>query len=308
MDRFREMEIFVAVATLGGFAKAGAALRISPPAVTRAVSGLEDRLGARLFQRTTRSLSLTEAGLRFLESARRLLAEVEDAEKTAVGETSVVQGHLVLTAPELFGRLILAPVLRDFLAAHPRVTAAAFLYDRVVNLVEEGIDLGVRIGALPDSSLIARRVGEVRRMLVASPGYLSSRGAPETPGDLKMHNMIVVTGLMPNREWRYQDEGRSKQVSLSPLLETNDGALAIAAAEAGEGIANVVSYMVAEQLREGQLLPVLDAFGPPPVPVQLVYPQSRQLASKVRGFLDFAPPRLAARIGPRGDHAAIGQA
>ncbi len=292
MDRLHEMEVFVAVADAGSFAGAGARLRMSPPAVTRAIASLEDRLGARLFNRTTRSLGLTEAGARFLESARRLLGEIEDAEKQAVGESAVPQGHLTITASVTFGRSILAPMVVDFLASHPGISASVILLDRIANLVEVGIDVAVRIASLPDSTLIARRVGEVRRILVASPAYLEQHGVPETPGDLRRHALIAFTGLMPNRTWRYVDDEGTNQISLAPRLEINDATASIGAAEAGNGITIALSYMVAEHLRRGRLVPVLDRYTPLPVPVHLVYPHSRLIASKVRAFVDFAAPRL----------------
>jgi DNA-binding transcriptional LysR family regulator len=292
MDRLQEMEVFVAVADAGSFAAAAARLRISPPAVTRAVASLEERLGARLLNRTTRSLGLTEVGARFLESARRLLAEVEAAEKDAVGETAVPHGHLAITASVTFGRSALAPVVSAFLDAHPRVTASVMLLDRVVNVVEEGFDVAVRIAALPDSSLMARRVGEIRRVLVASPGYLARRGVPQAPADLKLHAIIAFTALMPNREWRYTDARGANSVTLAPRLEINDAVAAIAACEAGEGITIALSYMVAEQVRSGRLVTLLDAFTPPPVPVHLVHAQARLVAPKIRAFVDFAAPLL----------------
>ncbi len=297
MDRLHEMEVFLAVADVGSFAGAGARQRISPPAVTRAVASLEDRLGARLFNRTTRSLSLTEAGARFLESTRRLLSEIETAEKDAVGETAIPQGHLTVTASVTFGRTVLSPIVGGFLDSYPRVTVAALLFDRVVNLVEEGIDVGVRIGDLPDSSLIARRVGEVRRILVASPGYLARSGMPSVPGDLKLHSIIAFTGLMANREWRYVDGKAAKKIALSPRMEVNDAGAAIAAAQAGDGITIALSYMVVDAVRDGRLVPVLGEFTPEPVPVHLVYPHSRLVAPKVRAFVDFAAPRLADILG-----------
>lgn len=292
MDRIQEMEVFVAVAEAGSFAGAGARMRISPPAVTRAIASLEERLGGRLFNRTTRSLSLTEAGMRFLESARRLLADVEEAERSAVGETAVPHGHLSITASVTFGRSALAPVVSAFLAAHPRVTASVVLLDRVVNLVEEGFDVAVRIAPMPDSSLMARRIGEIRRVLVASPEYVARRGAPQAPAELKTHALIAFTPLMPNREWRYVDARGANSVSLAPRFEINDAVAAIKACEAGDGITIALSYMVAEQVRSGRLVTVLDPFTPPPIPVHLVHAQSRLVAPKIRAFVDFATPIL----------------
>jgi DNA-binding transcriptional LysR family regulator len=292
VDRLHEMEVFVTVADAGSFAKAGARLRISPPAVTRAVASLEERLGARLFNRTTRSLSLTETGLRFLESAKRLLAELDAAERGAVGEDATPAGHLTVTTSVTFGRSAMAPVMTEFLRGHDRVTASLMLVDRVVNLVEEGIDVAVRIGQLPDSTLVSRRVGEVQRILVASPEYLAKHGDPGSPADLKGHSVIAFTGLMPNREWRFVDGATSSRVAVQPRFEVNDAFAAIDAAEAGDGITIAASFIVAQKIAAGRLTPVLAAYTPPPVAVQLVHPQSRLVAPKVRAFVDFAVPRL----------------
>lgn len=296
MDRLHELEVFVAVADAGGFAKAGARLRLSPPAVTRAISALEERLGARVFTRTTRRLTITDVGQRFLESARRILTDLDSAEKDAVGEAAVPNGHLTLTASVTFGRSALAPVACAFLNEHPRVTMSVLLLDRIANLVEEGIDLAVRIGHLPDSTLVAKKIGTVRRILVASPDYLARRGVPQTPADLRVHSMIAFTGLIPNREWRFLEGKRRNSISFVPRLEINDAVASIAAAEMGEGITIALSYMVADQIRDGRLAPVLDSFTPPPVPVHLVYPESRLIPSKLRAFVDFAAPRLRATL------------
>ncbi len=296
MDRLRELEVFVAVADAGGLARAGARLRISPPAVTRAVASLEARLGARLFNRTTRSLSLTEAGTRFLVSSRRLLAELGAAEREALGEEAEPAGALTVTASATFGRTTLAPIVRAFLKQQPKVSVSLLLLDRVVDLVEEGIDVAVRIGQLADSSLVARRVGEVRRVLVASPRYLAKHGRPAAPPELKNHELIAFTGLMPTREWRFGTGRAALHVAVAPRLEINDASAAIAAAEAGEGITIALSYMVAGALAAGRLATLLDEFMPPAVPVQLVYPHARLVAPKLRAFVDFAAPRLGAAL------------
>lgn len=292
MNRFHELQVFVAVAESAGFAKAAARLRSSPPTVTRAIAGLEQRLGARLFNRTTRSVRLTEAGLRFLERARHLLGALDTAEKELAGESGIPLGRLTITAPVVMGRTVLSGIVTGFLDVQPRVSAKIVLLDRVVNLVEEGFDIGLRVGQLPDSSLIARQVGEVRRVLVASPAYLRKRPAPTAPADLKSHSLIALTGLQPMEEWRFGQGKSAVRISLAPRFEINDAAAAIAAAEAGEGIAVVLSYMVAKAIGERRLVPVLDAIAPPPVPVQLVYPESRLVAPKVRAFVDYAAPRL----------------
>lgn len=291
MDRLRAMEVFVAVADAASFAKAAARLRISAPAATRAVAAIEDRLGVRLLQRTTRRVGLTEPGLRFLTSARRLLGELDEAERSAAGETAMPTGHLAITAPVTFGRMHVAAVVTDFLRAQPRMTASLWLFDRIVNLVEEGFDVAVRIGSLPDSSLVVRKVGEVRRVLVASPAYLRRRGAPRRPDDLKRHDIVAFAPLS-GREWRF-GEGRTG-VRAAPRLSVNDAAAAIALAMRGDGIVSALSYMVAPLVRARRLRLVLDDFAPPPVPVQIVYPQSRIVAAKVRAFIDEAAPKLHA--------------
>ncbi len=296
MDRFREMQVFVAVAEAGSFAAAARRLRSSPPAVTRAVSSLEERLSTRLMNRTTRSLSLTEAGERYLESSKRLLAELEEAEREAVGETATPAGHLRITASVTFGRLALIKIVAGFLAAHPRVSASLVLVDRVVNLVEEGFDAGIRIGSLPDSSLRSRRVGSVQRLLVASPGYLAAYGQPQHPTELRGHSVIGFTGLMPNAEWRFIDAGGQAKVTLNPRLEVNDAAAAIAAAESGHGITSPLCYMVGARIRSGRLSSVLKPFWPEPAPVQIVYPHARLMAPKVRAFVDWAAPRLQSEL------------
>jgi len=300
MDRLRAIELFVAIADSGSFAKAAKRLRLSPPAVTRAVASLEDRLGTRLLNRTTRSLSLTEAGIHFLDSARRILGDLDQAEKAAAGEAAAPTGHLTLTAPVTFGRMHATPVLLEFLRAYPRVTASLMLLDRIVSLSEEGIDAAIRIGDLPDSSVMARQVGEVQRVLVASPGYLSARGTPEKPADLRRHDILSFPGATSPREWRFQDGKRTTAVVIVPRLEVNDAAAAIAGAVLGEGITRAFTYMVAPPLAEGRLRLILDAFAPPPVSVQIVYPQSRLIAAKLRAFIDFAAPRLSRALAEVG--------
>ncbi|WP_417727682.1 LysR substrate-binding domain-containing protein [Roseovarius sp.] len=292
MSRLHEIEVFIAVAEAGSFAGASRRLRVSPPAVTRAIAALEDRLGARVFNRTTRNISITDVGQRFLDSARRVLSDLDSAEREAMGEVATPQGHLSLTASVTFGRSALAPVVCGFLAQYPRVSVSVALLDRVVNLVEDGVDVAVRIGELPESSLIAKRIGTVDRILVASPTYLAAQGGLTAPGELKRHAVIAFTGLMPNREWRYRNGQKPAVIALNPRFEINDAVSAIDAAVQGQGITIALSYMVAEQIRAGTLVQVLQEFTLPPQPVHLVYPQMRLMAPKVRAFLDFAAPRL----------------
>jgi DNA-binding transcriptional LysR family regulator len=297
MDRFQELTAFVAVTETGGFAKAAARLGNSPPAVTRMIASLEARLGVQLFNRTTRNVRLTDAGLRFAERARAVLTALEAAESEAAGQSSVPSGHLTLTASVTMGRSLLPSILNDFLEAHPRVTAKLLLLDRIVNLVEEGVDIALRVGRLPDSSLVSVRIGAVKRILVASPDYLARRGVPREPDDLKQQSIIAFTGLMPDREWRYGDGKRVRRVALQPHLEINDAVSAIASAERGDGITLCLSYMVADRIASGALVEVLPDHAPPPAPVQLVYPESRLVSPKVRAFIDFSAARLRAALG-----------
>jgi DNA-binding transcriptional LysR family regulator len=299
LDRFNELKVFISVAETGGFAKAAARLRSSPPAVTRTVAALEQRVGVQLFNRTTRMVSMTEAGRRFLEHALRILADLDVAERELSGESSMPSGHLTITASVTMGRLVLPSIVTGFVNAHPHVTANVMLFDRITNLIEEGIDVGLRVGQLPDSSLIARQVGEARRILVASPAYLSKNGTPKAPTDLKHHAMIAFTGLLPNREWVFGEGKTARRLMLKPRFEINDAAAAIAAAEGGGGITIALSYMVADHIRERRLQQVLEPFAPSAVPVQLVYPESRLVAPKVRAFVDYAAPKLRTALrGP----------
>ena len=296
MDRLLEMEVFVAVNEVGSFNKAAERMRISPPAVTRAVSSLEERLGTTLLARTTRRLHLTDAGARFLEHAQRLLAEIESAEKDASGETGVPQGHLTISASVTFARSVITPMVRGFLQTQPKITATVLSLDRVVNLVDEGIDVAVRIGELPASSLIARRVGAVRRIFVASPDYLARRGCPEHPQELKLHSMIGFSNIQASQEWHYKTKAGKGHVTLAPRLMVNDAMAAVEAAVAGEGITMMMSYVVVDLIKSKRLVPVLMDFVPEVVPVHLVFPQSRLVAPKLRAFLDFSAARLKEKL------------
>ena len=300
MDQLKAMRVFVAVANSGSFVGGARSLALSAPTVTRAVADLETRLGARLVNRTTRSLSLTEAGLRFLDSTRRLLADLEEAERSAAGATATPSGHLRVTAPLTFGRSHVMPVLAAFLHEQPRVSATLVMLDRVVSVIDEGFDVAVRIASLPDSTLVARRIGQVRRLLVASPAYLRRRGAPAHPRDLAQHEVIGSEFMFPGGEWRFVDLGRPQAVGMAPRLTVNDALAAIMAAERGEGIAGALSYMVAPQRAAGGLAAVLEPFTPAAVPVHLVWPQSRLLAAKVRAFVEFAAPRLTRALADAG--------
>ena len=295
MDQLDSMRVFIAVAETGGFAPAARLLRRSPPAVTRAIAALEERLGARLLHRTTRQMRLTEAGQRFLADGKRILAELQDAEATVRGAHAEPQGVLAVTAPVIFGRMRLAPVLLDFLQQHPKVRARAMFVDRIVNLMDEGFDVAVRIAALPDSSLTAIRVGAVRRVTVASPGYLEQHGTPRTPADVEQHRAIGTwRGAGEELPWTYAND-TAKERHPQMMLSVTGNDVAIAAARAGHGLARAISYQVEEDLRAGRLRLVLEDYEPPPLPVQLVYPEGRQAAAKVRAFVNFAAQRLRAQ-------------
>lgn len=303
----RWLETFVMVAEQGSLVGAARRLDVSPPSVTRALANLEDHVGVQLFARTTRSVKLTPPGERFLAEVRVILAALDSAVVDAAGDRETARGMLSVTASVTFGRTHVADVLLEYLHEHPRVNASLLLLDRVTNLVDEGIDVAVRIGELPDSSLLARKVGTVRRVLVASPSYLAHRGTPKHPRELSEHDVLAFTGLMPGRKWRYHERGekhKAHEIALTPTLEVNDATVALRAAERGHGITIALSYMIADALAAGELVPVLEPFAPPPIPVQLVIPAARVVPAKVRSFLDFAAVRLGERLALQAPNSA----
>ena len=286
MDRFDAMQAFVAVADLQGFAPAARKLRLSPSAVTRLVAALEERIGARLLQRTTRSVALTDAGARYLERARRILADMEEAELAAEQERIRPSGRLVVSAPVGFGRLHVSPVMSVYLQRYGDVSAELRLEDRLVNLVEDGIDLAVRIGILADSSLVARHVGEMRRVVVASPDYLKRHGEPRTPAEIAGHQTIQFGASAVTGEWRFAEEGRELRLNIAPRFACNVADAAIQYAEQGGGLTRVLAYQAADAIRRGSLKIVLREFEQPALPIHIVYPTSRLLSAKVRAFID----------------------
>ena len=294
MDRLQAMTTFVAVVDSGGFASAARKLNLSPPVVTRAVAELEERLGLRLLTRTTRIVRVTDAGARFAEDCRRILGDIEEAETAATGTHTAPRGSLTLTAPVLFGHLYVAPILVDYLQRYPEVEAQCLFLDRVVNVVEEGIDVAVRIGELPDSSLQATRVGRVRRVLVASPAYLKARGVPLRPEALTEHTIVSASAVTPVSEWRFNDAGRSLLQRLHPRMRTTTNDSAIAAAVAGLGITRLLSYQVAAHLKTGALHILLEDFEGAPLPVHVVHHEGRRATQKVRSFIDLAVETLRA--------------
>lgn len=291
MDRLATMRAFSAVAELRGFAAAGKKLGVSPSVVTRLVASLESHLGVRLLTRTTRAVALTDAGGRYLERARLILAAVEEAESAARSEQARPFGKLVVAAPLVFGRLEVAPLVSDFLAAHPDVAVELTLSDRMVHFADDGVDVAVRIGELDDSSLRSRLVGATRRVLVASPGYLKRHKRPKDPADLARHATILFTSLSPTPEWRFAGPDGPRAVTVRPRLATNSADAAVAHATRGEGIALVLSYQAADRLRAGELEIVLPRFEPPASPIHVVYPGGRFLPASVRAFVALAAAR-----------------
>jgi len=291
MERLDAMTAFVAVAELRGFAPAARRLRLPPPKVTRLIAALEAHLGIRLLHRTTRAVRLTDAGARYLERTRRILGEVADAEANARAERLAPAGRLVVAAPRVFGRLEVAPLLCEFLERHPAVVGELHLSDHLANLIDDGVDVALRIGHLDDSSLTARKVGATRRVLVAAPRYLAARRRLRGPADLAAHATIQFTALTPTREWRFVARGRELRVPIAPRLVTNSADAAIGHAERGGGVAMVLAYQAAEAIAAKRLQIVLPGFEPPPAPIQLVYPSARLLSANVRAFVELAATR-----------------
>lgn len=300
MDRLRAMRIFVAVAEQEGFADAARRLGTSPPAVTRMVSALEDMLGARLLKRTTRSVRLTDAGERYLADCRRILAEIDLAEASVTGAHSEPRGEITVTAPSTFGRMHVAPIVLNFLTRFPSITARTFFVDRVTDMIEEGIDVAVRIARLADSSLSAVKVGEVRSVVCASPAFLATHGEPREPRDLAKMDAIGFSHVPSDRQWVFRPRGRGEAVRPKTRLFTDKVEVAIAAAVAGYGVVRLLSYQVADEVREGRLRIVLADFEPPPVPVQVVHIEGRKASARIRSFVDFAVERLRAEPAIRG--------
>lgn len=293
MARLEAMAVFVRVAESGGFAEAARQLNMSPPAVTRAVAALEEAIGTRLLTRTTRSVRLTEAGARYLDDSRRILADVAEAEAAAAGAYASPSGTLTVTASVLFGQNFLLPILTDYLDQHPAVTVRALFLDRVTNIVEEGIDVAVRIGHLPDSSHAAIRVGSVRRIVCGAPGYFARRGLPQTPAELADHAIIASTSAFAALDWRFGADEKTVVTVVPRLLLSSFGAV-VAAAQAGWGLARPLSYQVAPLLQSGALQTALSDFEPAPLPVHVIHPEGRRAAAKVRAFVDLAVDRLRA--------------
>jgi DNA-binding transcriptional LysR family regulator len=292
VDRFQSMQVFVAVGEEQGFAAAARRLGMSPPAVTRAIGALERDLGVKLLQRTTRIVRLTEPGTRYLLDCKRLLAEVEDVEEALAGAEGELRGQLAVTASVMFGRLFVAPILLDFLARHPKVTGRAVLVDRVLDLIEERLDVGVRIARLADASFTAIRIGSVREVVVAAPGYLKKHGTPRTPRDLADCTAISFSGDRGAPSWSFDLGKQVVSVRPNSRLVVNSSEVTIQAAVNGAGVTRALSYMVASELKAGRLRIVLSEFEPEPIPIHVIHREGRHAAARVRAFVDFVVTRL----------------
>lgn len=294
MDRLHLMSVLVAVAEEESFAAGARRLAMSAPAVTRAIAALEQRLGVRLLNRTTRHVRVTEAGQRYLEDARRVIAAADEADEAAVGVHAEPRGHLTITAPVLFGRMYVMAGIVDYLRQYPDTTVSAMFLDRVVNLLEEGVDVGIRIGELADSSFKALRVGYVRRVVCASPDYLVRHGAPQEPEDLAAHPIIVASGVSPTAEWKFARDGSIIAVRITPRLTVNSNDAAIAAAVGGIGLTRLLSYQIGPQLAAEELKIMLSEYEPAGMPIHVLHREGRNASAKIRRFVDLMTERLRA--------------
>ena len=290
------MRVFLAVAAAGSLSAAGRRLGLPVATVSRRIAALEEHVGARLVSRTTRRMALTDAGARYREACARVLEELEAADREVAGARDELSGPLVVTAPVMFGRLHLVPVVAEFLRAHPRVDVRLLLGDRNAELIDEGIDVAVRIGALPDSSLVAVRVGSIRRIVCASPEYLRARGTPSTPEGLAAHDCIAFAGIESAERWVFRAGGRALPVALRPRLVVTTADAAIDAALAGLGVTRVLSYQAAAGVAAGRLVPLLERFEPPAVPATVLHREGRSPRPKVKRFVSLAATRLRAAL------------
>lgn len=293
MDRWLAMRVFVKVAETESFAKTARQMHMSAPAVTRIVAALEDLIGARLLVRTTRSVKTTEAGAHYLADCRRILGDIAEAEAAAAGHYSEPSGTLAITAPILFGQMHILPIVADYLDAYPRMHARTLFIDRPVNIVEEGLDVALRIGHLADSNLTAVQVGSVRHVICGAPGYFATHGIPTSPGDLKHHRIVASNSSWASPEWRFAG---GQRITVDPVLLCNTNQAVIDTARGGWGLTRVLHYQIGPALLAGELEVVLEDFEEPPLPIHVVYPQGRQAPAKVRAFVDMAVGRLRGRF------------
>ena len=296
MDRFEAMRTLVAAVDGGSLSAASRTLNLPLPTVSRRVSDLEAMLGSQLVVRTSRKLLLTEAGSAYVASARRVLEELAEAERAASGEYRAPRGELLITAPTMFGKMHVAPIIHEFLSAYPEVTVRLALTDGVVDLVESHVDVAVRLGNLPDSTLVAKRVGEVRWVTCASPDYIARRGVPASPDELRDHECIAYEGFELWRNWTFAGPRGEQTVIIRPRYSVNTADAVIAGAAAGIGVAYILSYQAADSVSDGVLVPILTESAPEPFPVQIVHASRPHQPLKLRAFLDFVAPRLQQRL------------
>ncbi|QWW72455.1 LysR family transcriptional regulator [Rhizobium sp. WYJ-E13] len=293
MDRWQAMKVFVKVAEAESFADAGRQLQLSPPAVTRIVSALEETIGTRLLVRTTRSVRLTEAGARYVTDCQRLLIELAETEAVAAGANARPKGSLTVTASAMFGTRFILPIITEYLDHYPEVSARGMFVDRAVNIIEEGVDVAIRVGDLPASGFTATRVGSVKRVICGAPKYFATFGVPIVPADLNSHRIVAATSTGSVLEWGFSG-AQAPSILISPRLTTSTNEAAISAAERGWGLTRVLSYKVAVQLETGKLQTVLSEYEEDPLPIHVIHPNGRNASAKVRSFIEFAVERLRA--------------
>lgn len=294
MNQLHLINVFVAVVDANGFAGAARKLELSPSAVTRAVNELEDYLGMRLLTRTTRMVRMTEPGECYVADCRRILADLEETNESMIGMHATPRGRLAIAAPVTFGARFVTSILTEYLQRFPKVNATCDFVDRAVNLMEDGIDIAIQVGALPDSSMQATCVGRVRHMVCGSRGYLAKHGIPQSPEELAEHCIVASGGSVHHREWPMAEKGTERIIKLQPRMTTSSNSAAVAAALDGLGLTRLLSFEVDDHLRDGRLEAVLNDFAPPPLPVHVLHREGRRASPKTRAFLDLAIERLRA--------------
>ncbi|TYC62487.1 LysR family transcriptional regulator [Marinobacter sp. BW6] len=292
MDKIALMRIFVEAAERESFVGASQRLDMSAPAVTRAIARLEDSLSVRLFNRTTRRVRLTESGARYYGDAKRILEEIEEVESALVGVYREPKGVLSVTAPVLFGRKYIVPILTEFLERHPEVKVKAIFFDRISNILDEGHDVAIRIGNLKDSGQFAVRVGNVQKVVCGSPDYLNKHGVPNHPADLADHQIIQSSAVEPSTTWWFHSDGGRVSVRVFPRLQFNQNDSAISAVRCGYGITRLMSYQVGEEFQSGSLVRILQAYEAEPIPINIVHLEGLRASAKVRSFVDLVKERL----------------
>lgn len=296
MNKLKAMAVFIKIVDCGSLSAAADKLSMSQSSVVRTLAALEKELGAQLLYRTTRSLSLTEEGDDYCQRCRQILLEIEDAENTLSQQQTIPKGIIRITAPQTFGRLHLSPVINEFLDTYPEMEVELLLLDRVVDLIEEGMDIALRIGPLPDSTLIAKSVGEVKYRVCASPAYIAEHGIPAHPDELTRFDCIHLTALKLHAVWGFTEQNKHHKISVHGSFKTNHVETALDACQNSRGYGQFLSYQVAALLKQGKLVPVLEPFESPAIPVNLVFPHTRRLSSRSRAFIEWARPRLQKRL------------